>query len=187
MPFDQRSLIHWKVWFSICFVRQNQHKNKLFLCGNFRPLPNQNVQIWDHFFPLLFFKDSESLKILDIRLWEVGAKRCLNGTSKVNTRTDTQTDRSGLYIYIGSDLWNIRQLLRRPGPLSVRYHRALCLGRQDDRIRRISQASNIKKPTRFMGTSWIVGSDKGHDSVIQSICLFCYWLSTSATLCQDAK
>ena len=37
----------------------------------------------DHFFPLLFPKDSESLKILDIRLWEVGAKRPLNGTSKV--------------------------------------------------------------------------------------------------------
>ena len=42
-------------------------------------------------------KDSESLKILDIRLREVGAKRRLNGTSKVNRqtdrRTDTQTDR----------------------------------------------------------------------------------------------
>jgi hypothetical protein len=37
----------------------------------------------DHFFPLLFPKDSESLKILDIQLREVGAKRPLNGTSKV--------------------------------------------------------------------------------------------------------
>ena len=37
----------------------------------------------DHFFPLLFPKDSESLKILDIGLWKVGAKRPLNGTSKV--------------------------------------------------------------------------------------------------------
>ena len=50
----------------------------------------------DHFFPLLFPKDSESLKIFDIRLWEVGAKRQLNGTSKVNRQTDgrtnTQTD-----------------------------------------------------------------------------------------------
>ena len=43
--------------------------------------------MWDHFFPLLFPKDSESLKILDIRLREVGAKRPLNGTSKVNTQT----------------------------------------------------------------------------------------------------
>ena len=37
----------------------------------------------DHFFPLLFPKHSESLKILDIRLQKVGAKRPLNGTSKV--------------------------------------------------------------------------------------------------------
>ena len=45
-------------------------------------------------FKRLFFpKDSESLKILDIRLREVGAKRQLNDTSKVNTHTDTQTDR----------------------------------------------------------------------------------------------
>ena len=47
----------------------------------------------DHFFPLLFPKDSESLKILDIRLQEVGAKRPLNSTSKVNRQTDTPTDR----------------------------------------------------------------------------------------------
>ena len=47
----------------------------------------------DHFFPLLFPKDSESLKILEIRLWEVGAKIPLNGTSKVNRRTDGQTHR----------------------------------------------------------------------------------------------
>ena len=48
--------------------------------------------MWDHFFSLLFSKDSESLNILNIRLWEVGAKRCLNGTSKVNRWTDRQTD-----------------------------------------------------------------------------------------------
>ena len=37
----------------------------------------------DYFFPLLFPKNSESLNILNIQLWEVGAKRPLNGTSKV--------------------------------------------------------------------------------------------------------
>ena len=83
-------------------------------------------------------------------------------------------------------LRNVRRILRT-APLGLRYHRALCLGRRDDRIRRISQASNIKKPTRFMGTSWIVGSDEGHDSAIRSVCLFCYRTSISATLCQDAK
>ena len=47
----------------------------------------------DNFFPLLFPKDSKSLKIFDIQLWEVGAKRPLNGTSKVNRQTDRETDR----------------------------------------------------------------------------------------------
>ena len=70
--------------------------------------------------------------------------------------------RSGVYIYIGAALWNIGRILR-PAPLGLRYHRALCLGRRDDRIRRISQASNVKEPTRFMVTSWIVGGGKGHD------------------------
>ena len=69
-------------------------------------------------------------------------------------------------------------------PTLLRYHRALCLGRRDDRIRRISQASNVKKPTRFTVTSWIVGSDEGHDSAIRSVCLFCHITPTSATLCQ---
>ena len=47
-------------------------------------------------FHYFFAKDSESLKILDIRLWEVEAKRRLNGTSKVNRQTDRQTDRRTL-------------------------------------------------------------------------------------------
>ena len=72
--------------------RQNQQKKNFFLRGNFRQFSNKNVYIWDHFFPLLFPKDSESLNILDIRHQEVGAKRPLNGTSKVNTQTDRQTD-----------------------------------------------------------------------------------------------
>ena len=58
-------------------------KKNFFARGDFRPLWNKNVQMLDHFFPLLFPKDSESLEVLDIRLWEVGAKRPLKGTSKV--------------------------------------------------------------------------------------------------------
>ena len=42
--------------------------------GDFRPFSDKNVQMLDHFFPLLFPKDSESLKIFDIRLREVGQK-----------------------------------------------------------------------------------------------------------------
>ena len=58
-------------------------ENNFFLRGDFRQFSNKTIHIWDHFFPLLFPKDSESLKKLDIRLWEVGAKRPSKGTSKV--------------------------------------------------------------------------------------------------------
>ena len=49
--------------------------------------------MWDHLFPLLFPKDFKSFKFLDIQLREVGAKKRLNGTTKVNGQTDKQTDR----------------------------------------------------------------------------------------------
>ena len=72
-------------------VKKVREKN-YFLRGDFRQFSNKNVHIWDHFFSLLFPKDSESLTILDIQLREVGAKRRLNGTSKVNRHTDRRTD-----------------------------------------------------------------------------------------------
>ena len=98
---------------------QNQQQKKLFLRDDFRQFSNKNVHIWDHFFTLLFPKDSESLKILDIWLREVGAKRRLNCTSKVNKhpdrRTDGRTDRrtNRLIDWIGPEGWfseNIVQL-----------------------------------------------------------------------------
>ena len=70
-------------------------------------------------------------------------------------------------------------------PTLLRYHRALCLGRQDVQSRRISQPSNVKKLTRFIVTSWIVGSYKGHDSAFWSVRLFYHRTSTSPTRCQD--
>ena len=60
-------------------TEKSEEKN-FFLRGDFRQFSKKNVHIWDHFFPLLFPKDSESLKILDIRLREVGAKRPLKKT-----------------------------------------------------------------------------------------------------------
>ena len=77
---------------STMFCKAKSAKKKPFFC----------LTILDHFQTKVFKsdttslhyfspKDSESLKILDIRLQEVGAKRRLNGTSKVNTHTDTQT------------------------------------------------------------------------------------------------
>ena len=43
--------------------------------GDCRQFLSKNVQMWDHFFPLLFHKDSKSLKMLDIRLCKGGQKR----------------------------------------------------------------------------------------------------------------
>ena len=93
MSFDQRSLIHREAWFPPCFVRQNQKKEEKKRRGDFRPFPNKNVQIWDHSFHYFSPKDSKSIKILDIQLREMGAKRPLKGTSKVNTQTDRQTNK----------------------------------------------------------------------------------------------
>ena len=67
--------------------------------------------MWHHFFPLLFPKDSESLKILDIRLREVGEKRPLNGTSRSeHTQTDRWTDKSTYRKHLpwGPMLWKSR-------------------------------------------------------------------------------
>ena len=65
--------------------------------GNFRPFLRKNVKIWDLFFSLLFPKDSESLKILDIQLQEDGGNKTFKRYLKkwtdkhTNTRTDGQT------------------------------------------------------------------------------------------------
>ena len=37
--------------------RQNQQKNNFFFSGDFRPLPNKNVQMLDHFFPFRISKN----------------------------------------------------------------------------------------------------------------------------------
>ena len=75
------------------FCKAKSAKKNLFLRGEFRPLSNKHFQMLDHFFPLLFPKDSESLKIFYIRLQEAGAKRPFNSTSKVNRQTNRQTHR----------------------------------------------------------------------------------------------
>ena len=42
----------------------------------------KSFHIWDHFFPLLFPKDSKILKSLEMALWEMDAQRCLNRMNK---------------------------------------------------------------------------------------------------------
>ena len=81
-PFDQRSLVHQEAWFPPCFVWQNQPKKYIFL----------RLAILDHFHTKMFISEAtSSLKIFDIQLKEVGAKRRLNGTSKVNRQTHKST------------------------------------------------------------------------------------------------
>ena len=57
-------------------------KNNFFLRCDFTPLMSKSIRIWDRFFALVFPKDSENLKCLDIGLREVGSKRRLNGVNK---------------------------------------------------------------------------------------------------------
>ena len=70
-------------------TEKSEEKN-FFLRGNFKQFSNKNVHIWDNFFPLLFPKDSESLKILDIRLREVNRQT----DRQTDRRTDRRTDKS---------------------------------------------------------------------------------------------
>ena len=68
----------WEVGVKRPLNRVNKWKKnvKNFFClKNFTPLLNKKVQIWDHFFPLLFPNDSKYLKFLDIGLQEVGGKK----------------------------------------------------------------------------------------------------------------
>ena len=89
--FGHPTLGSWGKMMFIQNLKSEQMKKKkivknFFRRGNFRPVLSKNVKIWDQ-----FSKDFESLVYLYILLWKVGAKRCLNGTSKVKTRTAGQT------------------------------------------------------------------------------------------------
>ena len=52
MPFDQKSPLRSVV--STMFCKAKSAKKTFFSFGDFRPLHNKNVQIWDHVFPLIF-------------------------------------------------------------------------------------------------------------------------------------
>ena len=80
------------------FCKAKSPKN-LFLRGDCRPLPNKNVQFWDHFFPAFFPKDSESLKIWTSNFRKMEQNRPQNlvhekGTNKWQQHPDIATTRS---------------------------------------------------------------------------------------------
>ena len=55
-------------------VRQNLFTIKLFLRGDFLPIMSKSIQIWDPFFPLVFPKESESLKFWTSKFGKSGKK-----------------------------------------------------------------------------------------------------------------
>ena len=71
----------WEVGGKRRLNRVNKKKSVIFFlcCIDFTPFMSKSLHIWHHFFPLLFPKDSEILKSLDIGLRVVGNKRPLNG------------------------------------------------------------------------------------------------------------
>ena len=87
-----------------------------FLHGDFTPFMSKSAQIWDHFFPLLFPKDSENPKSLDIGLWEVGAKRYLNGMNKFLKICKKKIPPRRFYTLYEQTFSNLRPLLSNTFP-----------------------------------------------------------------------
>ena len=119
MPFDQRSLIHREMWFqsgpripkNLIFLKNGQSvsnpsgsvisnmfckaksaKNKLFFVLRFQTIFKQKFSNLRPLLATTFSQGFRIVRILDIRLQEVGVKRRLNGTSKVNRQTHGHTD-----------------------------------------------------------------------------------------------
>ena len=84
-------------------------KKNFFLRGDFRPLPNKNMQMLDHFLPFLFPKDSEALKILDIQLREVGAKRPLKKTE--NQRRPKKSEEKNFFCVAILDIFQTKMFI----------------------------------------------------------------------------
>ena len=81
------------VVFNMFCTAKSAKKNNFFLRGNFRPLPNKNVQIGDHFFPSLFPKDSFGMsKFFGHPTSGSGGKKTFKWYLK-SEQTDTRTFR----------------------------------------------------------------------------------------------
>ena len=100
--------IHTK---KILLVRQNSQKKLFFWRGNFTHFLSKSFQIWDYLFPLLFPNDPENLTSLDIRLYEVGAKRRLNGVKKWKKSVKKNSSPRRFYTFYEQKFSNLRPLL----------------------------------------------------------------------------
>ena len=65
---------------------QNKSVKNFFCLSDFTPFMSKSRQILDHFFQLLFPKDSKNLTSLDIGLQEVGEKIPLNRVRNTDTK-----------------------------------------------------------------------------------------------------
>ena len=77
-------------------------KTPIFFChSDFTPLLSKKFKSETNFFPLLFPKDSKSLKSFDIGLREVGANKLLNGLNKVlNIQNQSKKEMSKSFVKI---------------------------------------------------------------------------------------
>ena len=84
------------------FTRKDKKKVKktIVLRDDFIPFPSKNVQIWDRFFPMFFPKYFKCLKSLEIRLWEMGAKKRFKWSEQSVTYTQTNIRTLGLIDWI---------------------------------------------------------------------------------------
>ena len=113
--------------------------------------------------------DYESLKILDIRLQEVGAKRRLNGTSKVNTHTNKQTNTH-------MDISTYKK--HRPrGPMLWRRKNVFFLwtAKHSNRLNnKDTQPRNIVHPASpLTAQHWITGSGEANKVMLKNMSANC--------------
>ena len=103
-------------------------KKLFFLFVDFRPLPNKNAQICDHFFTLLFPKDSKYLKNIGHSTAGSGSKKTFERylkSEQTDTRTDGQTDK-------------LTYRKHRPrGPMLWKYTRAVYFWKLETRNKKI--------------------------------------------------
>ena len=81
---------------------------------------SKSFQIWDHFFLLLFDKDSKNLKSFDIGLWEKGKKMFKQSKQmEKNPLKKTFFSRGNLHP-LWTKVLNLRPLLFNTFPQGVR-------------------------------------------------------------------
>ena len=114
-------------------------EKKLFFARRFSTIFKQKCSYLRPLLSITFPKGSKSLKILDIRLREVGAKRPFNDTSKVNRHTDGQTD--------GHTDRRTNRLIESIGPEGRCFEKKFYPG--------VVTLKSLCKISHFFGYSWV--------------------------------